>query len=43
MLHGLGFTYAEIARMTGDSLRTVERQMLRARATLREPDHPPGD
>ena len=36
MLSGMGFTYPEIARMTGDSVRTVERQLLRARAGLRE-------
>lgn len=33
-LHGLGFSYAEIAGVTGDSRRTVERQLLRARQKL---------
>lgn len=32
----IGFTYVEIAEITGDSLRTVERQLLRARRTARE-------
>jgi RNA polymerase sigma factor (sigma-70 family) len=34
-LHGLGFDYAEIAGQTGDTTRTVQRQLLRARQTLR--------
>jgi RNA polymerase sigma factor (sigma-70 family) len=34
-LHGLGFDYGEIAERTGDSRRTVERQLLRAKRTLR--------
>lgn len=33
-LQGLGFSYAEIAGATGDSRRTVERQLVRARRTL---------
>ncbi len=33
-LHGLGFSYAEIAGTTGDSRRTVERQLARARRSL---------
>jgi RNA polymerase sigma factor (sigma-70 family) len=35
-LQGLGYGYAEIAEHTGDSRRTVERQLLRARRTLRQ-------
>lgn len=35
-LRGLGYGYAEIADRTGESLRTVERQLLRAGRTLRE-------
>src|SRR4051794_2833954 len=35
LLHALGYTYAEIARMTGDSHRTVDRQLRRTRETLR--------
>lgn len=35
LLHVSGFTYDEITRMTGDSHRTVERQLLRARRELR--------
>jgi RNA polymerase sigma factor (sigma-70 family) len=34
-LHGLGFSYDEIAAHTGDSFRTVERQLLRAKGRLR--------
>ena len=34
-LHGAGLTYEEIAERTGDSRRTVERQLLRGRARLR--------
>ena len=34
-LHGLGFSYDEIAAHTGDSSRTVERQLLRAKGRLR--------
>lgn len=34
-LHGMGFTYSEIAEYTGDSERTVERQLLRAKRRLR--------
>ncbi len=33
-LQGLGFSYAEMAGVTGDSLRTVERQLTRARRKL---------
>jgi RNA polymerase sigma factor (sigma-70 family) len=35
-LHALGLTYAEIARHTGCTTRTVERQLLRARRAARE-------
>jgi DNA-directed RNA polymerase specialized sigma24 family protein len=31
LLHAAGFKYVEIARITGDSVRTVERQLRRAR------------
>ena len=34
-LHGLGFSYAEIAACTGSTARTVERQLLRGKRTLR--------
>lgn len=34
LLHAAGFSYEEIARMTGDTLRTVERQLLRAKRAL---------
>lgn len=37
-LQAMGFSYAEIAATEGDSLRTVERQLLRAKQTLREPE-----
>lgn len=35
LLLAAGFSYAEIARITGDSLRTVERQLYRGRRALR--------
>jgi RNA polymerase sigma factor (sigma-70 family) len=34
-LQGLGFTYTEMAGRTGDSKRTVERQLMRAKRALR--------
>ncbi len=34
-LHALGLSYAEIGLQTGDTPRTVERQLLRARRTVR--------
>lgn len=34
-LHALGLSYAEIALQTGYSLRTVERQLLRAKRSVR--------
>lgn len=34
-LQGLGFSYEEISALTGDSRRTVERQLQRGRAALR--------
>jgi RNA polymerase sigma factor (sigma-70 family) len=34
-LHGFGLSYTEIAGYTGDSRRTVERQLLRAKRALR--------
>ena len=37
-LHGCGFTYAEIARLTGATRRTVDRQLRRARERLRDAD-----
>ncbi|MCW3047881.1 MAG: hypothetical protein JWO74_2165, partial [Solirubrobacterales bacterium] len=36
LLSAIGFTYVEIAEITGDSLRTVERQLLRARRAARD-------
>jgi RNA polymerase sigma factor (sigma-70 family) len=35
-LHGLGFSYAEIAARTGSTTRTVERQLLRGKRKLRK-------
>ena len=35
-LHALGLSYEEIAAYTGDTPRTVERQLLRGRSRLRE-------
>ncbi len=35
LMHGFGFGYEEIAERTGDSRRTVERQLRRAREHLR--------
>jgi RNA polymerase sigma factor (sigma-70 family) len=35
-LHGLGLSYEEIAAYTGDTPRTVERQLLRGRSRVRE-------
>jgi RNA polymerase sigma factor (sigma-70 family) len=35
-LQSAGYSYAEIAAETGDSVRTIERQLLRARQTLRQ-------
>jgi RNA polymerase sigma factor (sigma-70 family) len=35
-LHALGLSYQEIAAYTGDSTRTVQRQLLRGRARIRE-------
>ena len=35
LLHAAGFKYTEIAAITGDSVRTVERQLLRTRQRLR--------
>lgn len=34
-LNGFGLTYAEMARQTGDTTRTVERQLLRAKQAVR--------
>ncbi len=34
-LHGLGLSYLEMAQYTGCTTRTVERQLLRAKRTLR--------
>ncbi|MGO9959724.1 MAG: RNA polymerase sigma factor [Solirubrobacteraceae bacterium] len=46
-LRALGLSYAEIAELTGDSPRTVERQLVRARRELRRRElsgtgEPPG-
>jgi RNA polymerase sigma factor (sigma-70 family) len=35
-LHAVGLSYAEIAIHTGDTVRTVERQLLRAKRGVRE-------
>jgi RNA polymerase sigma factor (sigma-70 family) len=35
-LHALGLSYAEMALHTGDTPRTVERQLLRAKRTIRD-------
>jgi len=35
-LRSLGYGYEEIVALTGDSYRTVERQLVRARQTLRQ-------
>jgi RNA polymerase sigma factor (sigma-70 family) len=34
-LHGIGLSYADIAVSTGCTMRTVERQLLRAKRTMR--------
>jgi RNA polymerase sigma factor (sigma-70 family) len=36
LLHAAGFTYKEIAAMTGDTLLTIERQLLRGKRALRQ-------
>lgn len=36
-MQGFGYCYREISDLTGDSLRTVERQLLRARSRLARP------
>lgn len=38
LLQAFGFTHAEIARRTGDTVRTVERQLRRAKQRLRSGD-----
>ncbi|MBV9167551.1 MAG: sigma-70 region 4 domain-containing protein, partial [Solirubrobacterales bacterium] len=35
ILHLAGFSYGETAALTGDSVRTVERELLRARGRIR--------
>jgi RNA polymerase sigma factor (sigma-70 family) len=40
-LQAIGLSYTEIAAATGDSLRTVERQLLRAQAQLQQLDKRP--
>src|SRR5207244_4068184 len=37
-LQGLGYSYSEMAKLTSASLRTVERQLLRARRKLADTD-----
>ena len=37
MLHGFGYEYDEIAAVTGDTRRTVARQLMRARQVLLRP------
>ena len=39
LLHAYGFTYAEIARLTGATYRTIDRQLRRARQRLRDAEH----
>lgn len=34
LMQAMGFSYAEIGRLTGDTVRTVERQLRRARQAL---------
>ena len=41
LLHAAGFTYKEIARITGDSWLTVERQLQRAKQLIRDCDGRP--
>ena len=41
-LQALGLSYSEIAQATGASIRTVERQLLRARRKLRPVGEQPG-
>lgn len=38
LLHALGYTYTEIAELTGDSPRTIERQLLRGKRAIRRLD-----
>jgi RNA polymerase sigma factor (sigma-70 family) len=40
MLHGFGYEYDEIAAATGESRRTIARQLTRARRQLRLADEP---
>jgi len=40
-LQAAGLSYSEISARTGDSLRTTERQVLRARRRLAELQRPP--
>ena len=35
LLQAAGFTYVEISQITGDSIRTIDRQLRRARRTIR--------
>jgi DNA-directed RNA polymerase specialized sigma24 family protein len=42
VLRALGLSYSETAQATGGSIRTVERQLLRARGKLRPVGEPPG-
>ena len=39
-LHALGLSYVEIARREGCTLRTVERQLLRAKQRVKDADRP---
>ena len=36
-LQGLGYSYREMAQLTSASVRTVERQVLRARSNIGNP------
>jgi DNA-directed RNA polymerase specialized sigma24 family protein len=42
-LHALGFRHSEISEITGDTARTVARQMLRARRAVMEHQSPRGE
>jgi RNA polymerase sigma factor (sigma-70 family) len=43
VLHVAGYTYEEISAQTGDSRRTVERQLIRARAQIRAAESEGGE
>lgn len=39
LLHALGYRYDEIGELTGDTVRTVDRQLARAKELLRRVVH----